>query len=110
MKHLSKSKADLLKRQLQKNWGKFIPRTYSPDLRYFSLTLHYYSPRAYTYVRESFNSCLPHPKTIYKWYKTVDGEPGFNIEALNAIKTFVNHANYTVVDCIVYDEMSLMKK
>ena len=48
--HLSKSNADLLKRQLQESRDKYIPRTYSPDLRSFALTLHYYSPRAYTYA------------------------------------------------------------
>jgi len=58
----------------------------SPELRTFALTLNFYSPSAYNYVRLSFNKVLPHPSTLWKWYSTIDGSPGFTSEALNAIK------------------------
>jgi len=58
----------------------------SPELRTFGLTLHFYSPAAYSYVREIFNNTLPHPSTIRKWYSTIDGTPGFSVECLNAVK------------------------
>lgn len=41
---------------------------YSPAMRKFCLTLNFYSPRSYEYVRKVFNTCLPHPKTLAKWY------------------------------------------
>ncbi|XP_065672043.1 uncharacterized protein LOC136089878 [Hydra vulgaris] len=45
---------------------------YSPSLRTFALTLHFYSAKAYDYVRPSFNNCLPHPDTLRKWYSSIN--------------------------------------
>ncbi len=59
---------------------------YSPDLRSFALTLHFFSPSAYNYVRNTFNKALPHTSTIRKWYTSINGEPGFTQESLNAIR------------------------
>ncbi|KAJ6644117.1 hypothetical protein Bhyg_09083, partial [Pseudolycoriella hygida] len=61
------------------------PKTYSSLIRKFSLTLHYYSPAAYRFVRDTFNKCLPHTQTIASWYKVVDGTPGFTNESLVAL-------------------------
>lgn len=70
----------MLKRQLHHESG-----TYSSELRTFALTLNFYSPAAYNYVRETFNNFLPHPSTLRTWYSCIDGKPGFTSEALNAI-------------------------
>lgn len=40
---------------------------YPPPLRKFAMTLYFYSPKAYLYVREKFQFGLPHPSTISKW-------------------------------------------
>lgn len=61
-------------------------KTISPEIRTFALTLNFYFPAAYNYVRSSFNNVLPHPSTIRKWYSSIDGSPGFTTEALNSIK------------------------
>jgi len=71
------------------------------------LTLHFYSPKAYTYVRKHFNSCLPHPKSISKWYKSINGNPGFIEEALNSISERVKVTNYTLFGTLIFDEMSI---
>ncbi|XP_042149669.1 uncharacterized protein LOC121837878 [Ixodes scapularis] len=76
----------LLQRQLVKHTGAPVPTQYSPELRAFALTLHFYSLHAYTYVRKVFDTCLPHPRTLTKWYQSTDGEPGFSEEALRALK------------------------
>ncbi|EFN70705.1 hypothetical protein EAG_00066, partial [Camponotus floridanus] len=47
----------------------------------FAISLHYFSPRAYKYVRNILNGALPHHKTLSKWYKTINGEPGFTSES-----------------------------
>ncbi|KAI5639788.1 THAP domain-containing protein [Phthorimaea operculella] len=52
-------------------------KEYSPELRTFALTLYFYSPKAYCYIRSSFNTCLPHPTTIRKWYQCINATPGF---------------------------------
>lgn len=45
----------------------------SKSVRNFSVTLHFYSPRAYQFVRQAFSNRLPHPRTILRWYSSVDG-------------------------------------
>jgi len=83
---------------------------YSPQLRCFALTLHYYSPRAYEFVRDTFKSCLPHPKTLISWYRSVDGEPGFTAEAFQAIKEKAAVTKQKIVFSLVIDEMAIRKK
>lgn len=39
---------------------------FSKNLMQFATTLHFYSPKAYDYVREKFLLALPHPQTIRK--------------------------------------------
>lgn len=68
----SKISGELFNRQVQKHSEKLkTTQKYSPQLRTFALTLHYYLPAAYCYVRDCFDTCLPHPKTLYKWYRSV---------------------------------------
>jgi len=80
---------DLLRRQAAKAEGKSLPVSYSPELRSFALTLHFYSPHAYKYVRKMFDTCLPHPRAVEKWYGTEDGTPGFTEPAFQALRTRV---------------------
>ncbi|KAI5714910.1 hypothetical protein M8J77_007420 [Diaphorina citri] len=40
------------------------------------------------YIRKEFDTCLPSTTTLPSWYKSVDAEPGFCTEALNAIKLY----------------------
>lgn len=69
--------AEMLKRKLTNNSKK----PYSDDLRSFALTLHFYSPKAYDFVRSSFSQSLPHPSTLRQWCSAVEGKPGFTSEA-----------------------------
>jgi DNA transposase THAP9 len=62
---------------------------YSPELKAFALTLNFFSPKAYDYVRKTFNSCLPHSRTLSRWYKCIDGKAGFTEEAFIALKKAV---------------------
>lgn len=66
LKGIAAGNAHFLKRIINKSKGKPLTCKYSPALRTFALTLHYYSPRAYSYVRDTFDSCLPHSKTLCK--------------------------------------------
>lgn len=56
----------LLLRQNSKIKKTSLRKQYELELRSFVLTLYFYSPRAYAFVRKKFNTCLPHPKTIYQ--------------------------------------------
>lgn len=91
---------EILKRQLlSKN------RKYSPELRAFALTLHFYSPNAYNYVREKFENLLPHPETIRSWYMIINGEPGFTKESFEGIKQKTKEQK--VIVNLTCDEMSI---
>lgn len=68
-----------------KNKGKAVSRKYSVDLRKFALTLNFYSPKTYEFVRNEFNCVLPHPRTLGKWYCHMDAEPGFTQESLDLL-------------------------
>lgn len=83
---------------------------YTPQLRAFALTLHFYSTKAYNYVRSKFNRSLPHPATVSKWYRSVNAAPGFTEESLNALKMKVAEANYTILCNLVLDEMAIRKQ
>lgn len=72
---------NIISRQLKSKNAK-----YDAQIRAFALTLHFYSPKAYSYVRKTFNNLLPHLSTIQRWYSVLDGEPGFTQEAFHAIK------------------------
>ncbi|CAH1994072.1 unnamed protein product [Acanthoscelides obtectus] len=83
---------------------------YDPSIRTFALTLSFYSPRAYNFVRNTFNKSLPHLSTISKWYRSVDGSPGFTQEALQALKIkheFALSQGKAVYCNLVLDEMSI---
>ncbi|CAH1959577.1 unnamed protein product [Acanthoscelides obtectus] len=68
---------------------------YDPVLRSFAVTLAFYSPKAYTFVRNTFNKSLPDLSTISKWYKSVNGSPGFTQEALEILKILKRQADAT---------------
>jgi len=90
-----------------------IKNHYPPELRSFALTLNFYSAKAYSYVRKTFNNALPHPRTIQKWYESVDCSPGFSKEALVALQNKVKEAEQIgrrVVCSLMLDEMAIRKK
>lgn len=84
-------------------------KKYPPGARKFALTLHFYSPSAYKYVRKMFNTCLPHPHTLYEWYRSVNAEPGFCSETLNRLEEKVKSSDKTILCALVADEMSIRR-
>lgn len=87
---------------------------YDADVRAFGLTLHFYSPRAYNYVREKFDKNLPHVGTIRKWYSAAGttSEPGFCKENLDSLAQLAkkHSANGSQLMCsLIFDEMAIRK-
>jgi len=101
---------DLIKRRSQKLSGGLTPTTYSPELRSFALTLHFYSPHAYRYVRRMFDTCLPHPRTLEKWFQTIDGRPGFTKEAFDALKLRTASSAKPLVCALMMDEVAIRQQ
>lgn len=54
-------------RSMKKKSSKNKRPLYAPAIRKFAMTLNFYSPAAYKYIRRKFVCCLPHPKTLLKW-------------------------------------------
>lgn len=104
---------ELISRFVAKHSGKKLPKKYPQSLKTFAMNLHFYSPRAYDYVRQEFNLCLPHPKTLSLWYMSIDAKPGFTKESFDIIEkaaTYLKEKNKVIVANLVFDEMSIMKK
>lgn len=77
---------EVFSRYFNKTQGTKLTKTYNPEIRAFALNLNFMSPKAYSYVRDAFANCLPHPRTIKEWYKVYGCTPGFTREAFNAIE------------------------
>lgn len=102
---------EIIKRHMLKGKsGTSIRKKYSPQLRTFALTLNFYSTKAYNNVRSTFNTCLPSPKTLGKWYRSVDGRAGFTKEAFEVLKYKAEHEMAPIYCCIVFDEMKIESK
>lgn len=93
----------------KKSGGK-CKQKYSPALRTFALTLHYYSPKAYDYIRRTFDTCLPERRTLRKWYEKIGGEPGFTKESFEALKQKAKNTNYTIIAGLTIDEMAIRRR
>lgn len=99
---------EIVKRQILKSLTGHIPKIkYSPELRAFALTLHFYSPKAYNFVRKTFSTCLPVICTLRSWYQSVDGKPGFTKEALDTIKSKAKESDKKIYATIIFDEMAI---
>lgn len=105
---LGESAKALLTRQICKSNGK-VAKQYSPELRKFALTLNFLSPKAYDHIRNQFNTCLPHRRTISKWYECVEGSPGFTKEAFEALTRLQLSSLHKPVCSLMIDEMSIRK-
>lgn len=85
-------------------------KKYPPCVRLFCLTLHFFSPRAYEYIRSVFNFNLPTIRTIRYWYSVVDGSPGFTEEAFDALRQRVELSEgKPFMVALMFDEVSHRK-
>lgn len=88
-------------------------KKYDTKIRTFALTLHFYSPKGYKYIRSVFNKHLPAVSTLRKWYSVIDGKPGLSMEAFAALKIKANESNKNgkeILACLIYDEMAIRKQ
>ena len=100
---------ELIKRCMNK--GQNSKAVYPAELRAFALTLQFYSARAYDYVRQTFNNCLPHPKTLSEWYSCINGDPGFHDEIFAALKEKAEQCDGGGILCsFMMDEVAIRKQ
>lgn len=60
--------------------------SYPKELQNFALTLLYYSPKAYEFVREKFHNALPAAKTLRKWLCKIKDGPGYSKASLKFLQ------------------------
>ncbi|KAH8030171.1 hypothetical protein HPB51_006603 [Rhipicephalus microplus] len=82
---------------------------YPPELRAFALTLQFYSPAAYEYVRSKFNEALPSQRTLRGWYKSIQGAPGFTAEAFAFLEKFAEARDEPFYCALIVDDMAIRK-
>lgn len=87
-------------------------KKYNEEVRTFCLTLHYYSPRAYNYVRTKFNDNLPSVSAMRNWYASINASPGLTTEAFDSLRImserFKEEGRSLLVN-LVFDEMSIRR-
>ncbi|KAM7282371.1 hypothetical protein ISCGN_004034 [Ixodes scapularis] len=79
---------------------------YAEDVRKFALTVHFYSAKAYKFLRKHVR--LPHPSALRKWAAVIDGNPGFTRESFNRVTQEVQKGRLLV--SLMVDEMSIKKQ
>ena len=101
----------VMERILKKGEGQHVG-AYSEELKSFAMTLHFYSAKAYEYVRDTFDLALPSTRQIRNWYSKVEGGPGFTEESFSALKRKVDGDKVEgrkTLCSLMMDEMSLKK-
>lgn len=83
-------------------------------VRSFCMSIHYYSPRTYMYLREKFNNHLPHPSTMRLWLNNsnIDIAPGVLCCALDVVQNRAQKMQVTgkkLICNLVFDEMAIRK-
>ena len=88
-----------------KNAEKSAGTRYTEKIKRFSISLHFYSPKGYQFVRKAFH--LPSPSTIRYWASSVECEPGFLNQVITHLQDNLEEDNK---DCVLLvDEMSIKK-
>ena len=71
------------------------------------MTLHYYSPKAYEFVRRVLK--LPHASSIKTWAASVDCKPGYLTNVINAIGELTEKKMWMQDIVLIVDAMSIHK-
>lgn len=78
---------------------------YSDEIKKFCLTLYYYSPKAYNFLR--CKSRLPNPKTIQRWLSSRKCYPGILSEVLKYLAGI--NGDHIKDVALIFDSMSIRK-
>ena len=83
-------------------------RRYSDEIKEFAVTLYFYSPKAYKYVRSIIP--LPNQSLIRKWSTSFKCDPGFIEEAFTSLSDLISGSPINKDCCLVIDAMSIRKQ
>ena len=99
---------EMFQNQMKNSVRKPEGRRYNEEIKKFALTLHFYSPKAYLFVRKVLH--LPHPASLRNWQSSVECEPGFLKDVLENLALQVAN-NINMSDCaLMMDAMAIRKQ
>ncbi|XP_031639164.1 uncharacterized protein LOC116351224 [Contarinia nasturtii] len=77
-------------------------------VREVAINMHYHSPRAYEFLRKTFNNNLPHTSTLRRWYAHSDLNtgPGITTKTLE----FLKKKGYVTYGCDDKDDPLIAKE
>lgn len=100
---------DLIVNSLQNSNVSKFKQSYSEKMKEFALTLYFYSPKAYKFLRNN-NFNLPNPSTLRKWLSCFNCSPGFLQEVFLYLKdNILSNPQFKDVN-LVFDAMSIRKQ
>ena len=82
-------------------------RRYSADVKEFALTLYFYSPKSYQFLRQYLY--LPHKSIISKWISSINGDPGLLSDVFKYLQDN-SHKEYLKEVALIFDSMSIRKQ
>ncbi len=83
-------------------------RRYSDEIKEFALTVYFYSPKAYKYIRSIIP--LPNQSLIREWSTSLKCNPGFIEEAFTSLSDLISGSPINKDSCLVIDAMSIRKQ
>lgn len=94
--------------------GRIGKKSYAESVRLFCMSIAYYSPRAYEYIRKKFNDHLPSKSTMSNWLanSNIDASPGICSISLKIVEERANEMKKRGKELIcnlVFDEMAIRK-
>ena len=96
---------DILRNEIQNSSIAKKRKRYSDKMKSFALTLYFYSPKAYNFIRGKLN--LPHDSMLRKWLSTVNCEPGFSTEIISFLKEEVQRNKCLKDVALIFDAMAI---
>ena len=83
-------------------------RRYSEEIKMFALTLHYYSPKAYDFVKPLLH--LPDPSSLRAWSASVNCEPGFFQDVIEKLSDQLKCNDWMADAVLIIDAMAIRKE
>ncbi|GFN94273.1 LOW QUALITY PROTEIN: THAP domain-containing protein 9 [Plakobranchus ocellatus] len=98
----------LIQNELEASQTSSGQHRYSEAVKEFAITVHFYSPKAYDYLRGFLH--LPSPSTIRRWATSIDCEPGFLSNVINKLGEDLEKNSDMKDVCIMFDAISIKKE
>lgn len=99
---------ELFENEIKNRTKSKFHHNYSDEVKKFALTLHFYSPRAYKFIRK--RCILPHPSRLHKYLSSKKYEPGVLTEVLDFLKDKIlkgDDVSHLKKVALIFDAMAI---